>query len=292
MTIESSPRLSVIMSMLNGAATIAAQLEALAGQTTRDWELVVADNGSTDASGAIVEQWRPRLPALTIVDASARRGLSHARNAGVAAARSSLLAFCDTDDIVGPDWVATMATALQHHDLVGGRLDEETLNPPRSRAVRSAHQHTGLPTTLGFLPYAVGANFGVRAYVVEQLGGWNERYIRGADDVDFCWRAQLAGFQLGFEPDAVVSYRHRDGLAALRRQHFGYGTMDPLLFRQFRDSGLKRSAVVTPLVDWLWLVRHVADGFASDERKGIWYRKLAYRWGRTAGSVRHRVWFP
>ena len=280
------------MPVLDGAVTIAAQLEALSRQTTRDWELVVSDNGSTDDSVAIIEQWRGRLPALTIADASAQRGLSYARNAGVAATRSPLLAFCDSDDVVSPVWVAAMTEALDRYDLVGGRLDEDTLNSTTSRAVRSARQSAGLPTALGFLPYAVGANFGVRAAVVEHLGGWNARYTRGADDVDFCWRAKLAGFQLGFEPEAVVSYRHRDSLAALRRQQFHYGMTEPLLYRDFHGAGLTRSAVATPVIDWLWLLRHAADGFAADERKGIWNRKLAYRWGRTVGSAKYRVWFP
>ena len=292
LTLDSSPRLSVIMPILNGAATVALQLEGLARQTTRDWELVVSDNGCTDDSVAIIERWRHALPTLTIADASATRGLSYARNVGAAAARSSQLAFCDADDVVSPDWVATMTSALEQHDIVGGRLDEETLNSERSCAERSARQRTGLPTTLGFLPYATGANFGVRSCVVEQLDGWNEGYVRGADDVDFCWRAQLAGFQIGFEPDAVISYRHRIGLSALRRQHFGYGSMDPLLYCNFRDSGLRRSAVRTPLLDWLWLLRHAGDAFASDERQGIWNRKLAHRWGRTIGSATNRVWFP
>ena len=62
-------RLSVILPCFNGAATIAVQLEALTRQTWSDgWEVVVCNNGSTDASMAIVAEYRDRLPGLRIVE--------------------------------------------------------------------------------------------------------------------------------------------------------------------------------------------------------------------------------
>src|SRR5664279_4470403 len=75
------PKLSVIIACLNGAATLGTQLEALAGQPCPvPWELLLADNGSTDASVAIAESFRPRIPTLRIIDASSHRGAGPARN--------------------------------------------------------------------------------------------------------------------------------------------------------------------------------------------------------------------
>src|SRR5689334_1914994 len=80
-------KLSVVIPCLNAAATLGVQLEALIGQSwPGGWEVIVADNGSTDGSREIVESYRGRLPDLKLVDASDRRGQAHARNLGAAAA--------------------------------------------------------------------------------------------------------------------------------------------------------------------------------------------------------------
>src|SRR6266545_10527 len=106
-------KLSVVVPCFNSAKTIAIQLEALANQTwSEPWEVIVADNGSTDSSVAIAESYKKRLPHLRIVDASDRRGAGHARNVGAAAAAGDLLAFCDADDEVAPGWLSAMGQAL------------------------------------------------------------------------------------------------------------------------------------------------------------------------------------
>src|SRR5687767_27975 len=95
---EDVPAVSVIIACLNAAETISGQLEALAAQTwSRPWEVIVADNGSSDDSRSVVERFRDRLPALRIVDASAKRGQPYALNVAAREARGTALAFCDAD---------------------------------------------------------------------------------------------------------------------------------------------------------------------------------------------------
>src|SRR5215218_5139885 len=122
---RAAPRcVSVIVPVRDAEAWFAAQLEALAAQRYAGrWEVLIADNGSTDGTVALAWSWSDRLP-IRIVDASARAGINAARNVAAAAADGDLLAFCDGDDLVGPGWVAALAEAAQHYDLVGGRLDE------------------------------------------------------------------------------------------------------------------------------------------------------------------------
>ncbi|MEB3178485.1 MAG: glycosyltransferase, partial [Nostocaceae cyanobacterium] len=76
-------KLSVILPCLNAANSIGAQIEALATQEYTDlWEIIVADNGSTDDTVAIVQEYQKRLDNLRIIDASARPGVAYARNVG------------------------------------------------------------------------------------------------------------------------------------------------------------------------------------------------------------------
>ena len=202
--------ISVVIPVYNGAATIGDQLEALSRQTSpRSWELVVADNGSTDNTLAIVDQWTPELPAVRVVDGSKHRGVSYARNCGVLASRAPLVLICDADDIVASDWLEALVKGLQTADLVGGAFDYITLNDHRDLENRTFGDTGELSSRLRFLPFAVGANFGMRRAVFDAIGGWDSRYGLGGNDVDFSWRAQLAGFKLAYVPDALVARRLR-----------------------------------------------------------------------------------
>ena len=281
---------SVLIPALNCADVLPRQLEALSHQTyTGAWEVVVADNGSRDGTQDVARAWVDRLPAMRIVDASDRRGTNRARNVASAAARGDFLAFCDADDVATPGWLDGLVDAASNFDLVGGWCDHFTLNDAQTRAWRSSDPRDALPRALGFLPYAVGANLGVWASVQEGVGGWNEAYVRGGTEVEFCWRAQLAGFRLGFAPHAVMRYRHRSGLRALARQLTIYGMAEPRLYRDFRHAGVSRKRLRGALRNWGWVAVHLPDLFTSTERRGRWVRRAAFSWGRLRGSVKYRV---
>jgi len=102
----------VIIPCFNAADTIAAQLEALAGQCwSEPWEVIVSDNGSTDESSRIVERYIARLPGLRVVDSSDQRGPARARNIGaLAAATGDAFLFCDAGDEVVPEWLTAMCS--------------------------------------------------------------------------------------------------------------------------------------------------------------------------------------
>jgi glycosyltransferase involved in cell wall biosynthesis len=285
-----SPRVSVVVPVLNGAATLSQQLQALAAQTYPGrWELVVADNGSTDETARVVREWTGRLPCLRLVDASDRMSTNYARNVGAAAARGDLLAFCDADDVAMPGWLAAMVAALGSFDLVGGRLDDEVLNDPVSRAWRARPGVGGLPSALSFRPYATSANLGVRAEVLRALGGWNEDFVRGGTEVEFCWRAQLAGYRLGYAPDAVMQYRYRATRWAFAYQLYRYGRAEVQLFRAFRDRGAPRPSVYRACRAWAWAFLHLPYLLRSRTHQGRWLRTAAFRVGRLDGSVRFRT---
>ena len=139
----------MVIPAYNAAATLAEQLEALAGQQYEDdWEVVIADNGSTDGTADIARRYLPRFKALTLVDGGPRRGHSAPRNAGAKAARGELLAFCDADDIVAPGWLQAMADAARHYDLIGGWLDVRALNDDSTRSWHRPWPRDRLPSWL------------------------------------------------------------------------------------------------------------------------------------------------
>lgn len=213
-------RLSVVIACYNAAATLEGQLRALEGQDCPvAWELVVADNGSSDASTDIARRYADRLPAR-VVDASARRGPAHARNVGVRASSGPWLAFCDADDVVASDWLARVCQAMARHPFVGGRVDVHLLNRASVARSRPMEQQNGLQpgsaNRLG-LPHAGAGNMAIHRAVFDQVGGFDEG-IGCLEDTDLCWRVQRAGIPLVFDPDLLLYTRLRAGAHANFRQ--------------------------------------------------------------------------
>jgi glycosyltransferase involved in cell wall biosynthesis len=282
--------LSVVVPVLNCETMIQTQLDALAVQDYKgDWEVLVVDNGSTDGTVEVAKAYADRLPNLRIIDASSRRGVSHARNCGARAADGDVILICDADDRVRSTWVRKMAEASCRLDVIGGDLDTKSLNDVETRSWRNPFSPTSLPTgMLEHLPFAVGANVGVTRECFETIDGWREEYICGGDDVDFSWRAQQAGFQLGMAAGAVIDYRYRAGLSALYRQFVGYGLADPLVFLNHRSRGMPRSDPRLALKAWLRIIARFPLVLTTRRRRGLWIRNFAFRWGRLRGSLRYR----
>ncbi|GAB6898930.1 glycosyltransferase family 2 protein [Kineosporia succinea] len=225
------PSVTVVIACRNAADTLWLQLEALTRQSYAGaWEVVISDNGSTDGSRTVAECFRGRLPGLRIIDSSSRPGAGPARNAAVAVARYDHLAFCDADDEVTPTWLAALGQALTVNSFVAGRFEPSKLNSPRAYRSRPLQQNSGLqesPFGPG-LPHAGAGNLAVRRDVFEAVGGFDAE-VGTLEDTDLCWRIQLAGTPLVFEPQAIVHVRLRSSVAPVWRQAWAYGRASALL---------------------------------------------------------------
>jgi GT2 family glycosyltransferase len=288
---DDRPVLSVVIPCLNSVATLPRQLDALAAQAWDGaWEVVVADNGSTDDSRMVAESHRDRLPGLTVVDASDRRGQAHARNAGARVASGDWLVFVDADDEVAPGYLAAMARALEEHDFVAARYDTDSLNPDWVRATRAAPQSEGLMNWFDFLPYAGGGGLGIRRAAFDKAGGFDEDYWRSGQDIDFCWRVQLTGIPLEFVPDATVRVQYRATLPGMYRQGRHYGRGEAYLHWKYRDAGMPGTTIRQGVDQWRRLLRRLTRVRTRAEL-ARWLRSAGNRVGRLQGSIRHRVVF-
>ena len=286
------PRLvTVVIPVRNGAGTLPAQLAALANQSYAGrWELVVADNGSTDDTVAVVRRWAHLLPGTRVVDASDRPGSSHARNVGAREARGELLAFCDADDVVAPTWLAALVDAARDADLVGGTQDATLLNTVRARATRGARSLPGRVRPLGFLPFAPTSNLAVWTEVYRALGGLDERYPQ-AHDIEFSWRAQLAGYTLGRADEAVVHYRYRTTARAIARQAYWSGWDEAHLFRDYHARGARRTPPGRVARRWAAVLTGL-PALRRPAARRTWIRAAAHTAGRLAGSAHFRTLLP
>jgi glycosyltransferase involved in cell wall biosynthesis len=223
-------KISVILPCFNGASTIDIQMEALCRQSWPGaWEVIVSNNGSTDDSIAIVEQYRSRLPELKIVNAynppETRLGAYRSYNVGLAAATGDAFLLCEADDEVGDGWLEAMGNALIEHEFVAARIDYQKLNPdwllkPLGEGLQEAE--IARIKCYPYFQFAWGCTFGFRRSVYEKLGEFNPSF-NYVFDADYCCRAQLAGIPIQLVPDAVVHYRLRDTLKGLFKQKVKWG---------------------------------------------------------------------
>jgi GT2 family glycosyltransferase len=238
-------QVSVVLPVLNGLPFIHEQLVALARQEQApSWELILADNGSTDGTLEAVQGDLDRLGIpVTVIDASDLGGQAHARNKGARAARGAKIVFVDQDDVVCANYLSAMADALDRDALVAATMDYEALNPVWTLRARRASLTSGLRT--GLYPWAYGCSLGVLRQVFEQVGGFDESFPC-AEDIDFCWRVQREGGSvIHLVEEAQLRYRLKQSVRGLARQGFMYGRGGPPLYRRWRRYGMQERPVRT-----------------------------------------------
>ncbi|MCU0566287.1 MAG: glycosyltransferase [Oculatellaceae cyanobacterium Prado106] len=268
-------KISVIIPCLNAANTITQQLDALANQSVQPWEVIVSDNGSTDATRDIADQYAAKFSQFRIVDASLRKGASHARNIGAAAATGDYFAFCDADDIVAQGWLAALQNAFAEHSFLASRFDYKLLND----VVDNSNQDTELQNfRIPFLPFAGGCGLAIRRDLHEAVSGFDESILY-LEDVDYCIRLQLLGETLTFVPEALIHIRYSSNpdtnffstRKACYRHAYNWGAGMAKLYGKYHDQGMELHGIAPRLVLVpLWMLRAIFTVFdyKSIERIG------------------------
>jgi hypothetical protein len=143
------------------------------------------------------------------------------------------------------------------------------------------------PRALGYLRYAVGANFAIRKDAFAAVGGCDEAFSICSDDIDLSWRVQRNGGTLAFCDQAVMNYRLRADLRGAMRQQHSYGTAEALLRRKFPEVPPVRWAERWPV--YRHLLTRAWHLLADSGRRGHWLSTASYCAGRIQGAVQHGV---
>lgn len=281
-------QLSVVLTCYNAATTIGEQLDALVAQTwSKPWELLVVNNRSTDDSMAIVQRYRERIPHLRIVQASAKQGRAFALNTGVRAARGESVAFCDSDDVVAPGWLAAIGDALEKHDFVASSFEGQKLNPAWLLRVRDPGQKDALPVIWypPYLPYAGGCGMGVKRSLYEKVGGFDENLLH-VQDADFCFKVQLQGAVLHFVPEARVHIRLRYSLRGTFRQARDWAQYNVVIYKKYQPVAKTRMPDPWRRYgrDWVDLAVRAAR-IRNRSRLGICVWLFGWQVGRLIGAI-------
>ena len=194
------PETSVIIPVRNGAKFVTQAIASVLAQLPEDDEVVAVDDGSTDETPAILAGTGDRR--LRLLSAGGR-GVSAARNMGIAASRGAFIAFLDHDDLWPAGRHAALTMALCQDDGIGaafGRI---------ARRIEPGARPTAESRVLGHhAPWLVGSGL-YRCEQLERIGGFAEDLAEG-EDVDLHLRLLEAGMRLGLCEATSLIRRHHD----------------------------------------------------------------------------------
>ena len=245
------PRVSVVVASYNGERTLKACLDSLGRLHYPDCEVILVDDGSTDATRQIALAH----PNVRYFRHEKNLGLSVARNTGIAAATGEIVAFTDADCRVDEDWLYYLVGALLPSRFAG--MGGPNLLPPEDSLVAAAVMASpGGPAHVMLsdrqAEHIPGCNMAFYKAALAQVGGFDPTFHQAGDDVDLCWRLAQAGLSIGFCPAAFVWHYRRSNLRAYLKQQRGYGEAEALLVRKhpecFNSFGgsLWRGRIYTP----------------------------------------------
>ncbi len=216
-TNEAEPRVSVVMTVYDAERFLAQAIESILGQTLRELELIIVDDGSRDGSLAIARHHAER-DARVRLTAIPHAGIAPATNRGIAQARAPLIACMDADDVARPDRLAKQVAFLERHPEVGvvggqievidrdGRFVRRSAFPLAPEQIREQMTYACVvwhPTAL------------MRREVLHAVGGYREDFDCA---VDFdLWLRLLEHTELANLPDVVLDYRWHGDNVSIRK---------------------------------------------------------------------------
>ena len=212
---ENQPTISVIVPTRNRAPSLQLLLESFERLTPPPvpYEIVIADNGSTDETPRLLAEWRVGAPNRAVVRVQ-QPGKSRAVNAAIARSRGDLIAFCDDDVVADPAWLAEVWDYFTRHDCAAAQgsvlWPEEAMRDPELYALLDRYRtivHLDLdPDTVR--TKLTGANMAVRRHTLSVVGVFNEAIGPGAaglsEDNELAGRILRHGGWIGYMSRARV----------------------------------------------------------------------------------------
>jgi glycosyltransferase involved in cell wall biosynthesis len=235
----SAPAVSVLMPVYNGERFIREAVASVLGQTWRDLELVVVDDGSSDRSLDIVEAFRdPRIRNVSI----GRSGISAALNAGLARCRAPFVARLDSDDVMEPRRLERQLDFLRARPRLGGCasyywiIDEAGIVKGFQDPSLLSLEDVDLQLRSGGRLIYAHPTIMFRREAVLDVGGYDSAFD-GSEDVELILRMYEAGWPMLVQPERLTRFRVHPGSISAQRARTQY-FLNETTFGNFRRRRL------------------------------------------------------
>jgi glycosyltransferase involved in cell wall biosynthesis len=211
-------------------------------------EVIVVNDGSTDDTGPVLDEFARRTHLNFIPITQANGGPAVARNRGVEYAGGEFVAFTDDDCVVHRGWLLA---------VVGGFADAQSstrvggvggVMRSRARGLIGSYMETRNTVSsyregMQIPPFVITANACFPRQLLLSIGGFdNAIKSPGGEDIDLCWRIVAQGYTVKTSPDAIVYHHQASRLLELLRRLYNYGKGDSVLARKY---GVQMNAMPT-----------------------------------------------
>jgi glycosyltransferase involved in cell wall biosynthesis len=210
----SDPSITIVLPIHNGARYLDEAVASLVSQTLQDWELVIVDDASTDATAELIESWERKDARIRSLHLDRNAGLPAALNAGFALARGRYLTWTSDDNAFRPDALAELRRALESQPRADVVYSGFTEIDPDGTTLREVQARPPEPLVTG---NRIGACFLYRREVDAALGGYDESLFL-AEDYDFWLRASLRFTLRAVDRSLYIYRRHPESLSATRSE--------------------------------------------------------------------------
>ena len=207
---SASPRVTVLMSAFNSAAYIDAAIGSILSQTFTDLELLIVDDGSTDATREKIAAWSDHR--IRVVHNESNIGLTRSLNRGLAVARGVFIARQDADDVSHPERVARQVEFLENHPnvtVVGTQVRYIDAGGRRIAAAPWPKSTSNFAIRWQLLfdsPFVHTTVMFRRATVWDELRGYDERFVT-SQDFELWSRVAAASHEMRNLADTLVDFR-------------------------------------------------------------------------------------
>jgi GT2 family glycosyltransferase len=226
---------SIIIVNWNGAHLLDECLAALEKQSYENFEIIVTDNGSTDGSIRVLEQW---APVVKVVRLSENTGFTGGNIEGLKVARGEYIALINNDAVADPDWLRELVSAMDGDPDVGICASKVIIYDQPDRidsagdgCVTSGHGiRRGNREALDnfsekeYIFGGCAAALLYRKRMIDDIGFFDGDFYLNCDDTDLNFRAQLMGWKCVYVPTAVARHRVSATLSMLKDRGLYYSS--------------------------------------------------------------------
>lgn len=209
-------KVSLYIPCFNAQSYLRECLDSVFRQTYAADEVLVIDDGSTDASVRIAESYPVR-----VISQGRNLGLAVARNTALCESRNEFIASLDADCLADPDWLEILMANLVSNDLIGagGRLIEKNISGIADKW-RSAHMGQDLGDQLRRVNFLYGSNCLFRKKALFTVGLYRQEFNTNYEDINISERLTAYGFKMVYDPKAIVKHLRKDSIGSVLRTYW------------------------------------------------------------------------
>lgn len=232
------PRVSVIMPTHNGEPFLASAIESVLTQDYSDFEFIVVDDASTDATPMILQHYANQDSRVRVLRNEGNRGTPYSRNRGILASSGEYIATFDSDDLCMSDRLSTQVRRMQEHDELGVIGSSIFLIDERNREIGFRRYPTDdrqlRRNMFKFSPFAAPSTM-IRKTTIVNAGPYDEK-LSPCEDIDLWFRiGRIAKFANC--PETLLKYRlHRSSSTFRRIRRMNANTFK-IRMRAIREFG-------------------------------------------------------